>query len=82
MEKPKRRIQLNIDIGADSIDAAIHDLKQIIFEMTVRGEDNMNTVSGGYSSGNTVRLIVNPDVDHDSYVEELNKYLDANKDDK
>ncbi len=80
-DKPRRAIEITITIGADTPSDVRGALNAIEFNISEHGEDmNLNIVSGGPSSGYTIGGKHNPEITHDMYFEQLNKYL--GKDDK
>jgi hypothetical protein len=82
MNKPERRICLNIDIDADTVEDAVGELKSLIIKMLHRGEEDIHSVSGGNSTGSIITMKVNPEITHDTFIEELNKYLEVIENEK
>jgi hypothetical protein len=75
---PKRACRFVLDLQADTR----QDLADALYNMASsieRGEMTKG-VSGGYSSGFTYELVENERPTHDEYVQQLNGYLQAQKD--
>ena len=75
-ERPQRCYTLDISIGADDWQGVVDDLRHLTSHIEDCGP-KCSSVMGGSSSGYTVTVTHRPDMTHDKYFEELNKYLDA-----
>lgn len=75
---PERRHEVRITIGADTWDDVIAALRHIEFIFHSNGPGR-NLTSGGYSSSITAVDKTNEDVTHDSYFEQVEKWLEARK---
>lgn len=77
---PRRAFDVTIRVGADTWEAAQWALGRLIRHVIDHGPE-CNMVSGGYSTGSTVDIVVNhdPTMTHDRYFEELQPHLDALK---
>lgn len=78
---PERKIVFAAKIGADSMDDLIHELNQIVFELTAyqKNQTSNLTASGGYGSGGTWAFKINPSQTHDNYFIEINKWLEEHR---
>ena len=68
--KPRRRVVMKLEVGADSWEDLEETLQAILFRLAERkrrSEAALNITSGGYSSGFTLEADEDPTVDHDSY---------------
>ena len=75
MIKPKRRVQLTIDLGADSWDIAADTLQSIVDRIKIEGPITQ-LVSGGYDSGYWVTATENPEQTGDKFRLENQEYCD------
>lgn len=76
-DKPQRRYQITITAGSDDLPYLINMLEEQI--QSLRDwptEKNYDGFSGGYSGNHSCTLKFNPDVTHDSYFVENEKYLE------
>lgn len=74
MKKPARRFTIEIEIGADDWETAALALSELADHVARHGP-KYNAVSGGYSSGHVVMIRERPDVTHDSYFAELERFV-------
>jgi hypothetical protein len=77
MEKPRRRIELKLTIGADNWDALRGALKSIQTKIAISGSLSTSSVSGGYDSGWIYECSERSEITHESWAEDLNAYLAA-----
>ena len=80
-EKPKRHIEAMLTISADDAETFMAHLRQVLFDLD-RGLDKdagYYSVSGGYSSSHIIEVKVNKDITHDSWADELGRYLAEKK---
>lgn len=75
---PQRRYMFTAVIGADSKNDVRAALEQMLFKLDTH-DDTIQVTSGGYSWGGHYELKFNPDTTHDSYFEEVEKYLAEKK---
>lgn len=68
--KPRRRIEIKIDLGADDWRSAANELRSIVMGWD-RGEGRRGLVSGGPDSGYTVEVDEDPAWTHDRYFEAI-----------
>lgn len=68
--KPRRRVVLKLDLGADDREAAIRELENIAREMR-RGHMWGNSCVGGYSVGYSMEISEDKTITHDSYFESI-----------
>jgi hypothetical protein len=84
-DKPKRKYELEIRMGADSYEDMLNDL--IDWAQTMKIESpgidySTDGVSAGYHSSHSYKIAVTPDMTHERYFEELDAWLDEQKADK
>lgn len=72
--RPRRRVVVTLDLGADSWDEVASALDQIAFEVAA-GKMRGSACSGGPSSGYTWSANEDESVTHETYFEALDKYL-------
>lgn len=83
MEKPRRRYQMQLTLGADDLRSLLGALHSIEFDLSTEPEDTpRNIVSGGYDSGFVLDLTIDPTITHESWAEYLDKYLAFQKEEK
>jgi len=76
VQKPRRAIEITITIGADTPRNVLDALNSIEFNIMEHGDDmNINSVSGGTSDSYEIHGSHKPEITHDMYFEQLNKYL-------
>lgn len=74
MGKPQRMFQLTLTIGADSLEE-LRDRFDGLIE-TVRGiRTTYFSMEAGPNSSSITRLVFDPNMTHDKYIEELEKHL-------
>lgn len=73
MERPKRYIEVELKIGADSLGDLINALKVITNEFILQG--TANGVSGGASAGWLVRTDIDPEQTPERYAKQLEAWL-------
>lgn len=79
-DKPQRRYEVDIHIGADDLKSLKHALDNIAFDLERREEDApINMVSGGFDTGYSVNATVDTNITHDSWYVNLEAYLAAKK---
>lgn len=72
--KPRRRIKLTLELGADSwrdAEIALEHIAYRIREADHLGQPEVQVVSGGGSSGYQLHADEDPDITHDSYFKQL-----------
>lgn len=72
MDKPLRAHSITITAGADTHEALVAELKQIIFDIQ-RG--SRNSVSGGASTNHIINYVIDPEMTHDRYMDLLDQYI-------
>jgi len=78
-QQPQRRYQLTFTIGADDYQSMLSAMQNWLWFMEREHPDlaqNHNGVSGGYDSGYSYDLKVDPEMTHDRYFELVNIWLD------
>lgn len=76
--KPKRAVELEINIGGDSDQEIISGLNQILFEFETKGVRGEMT-SGSPSAHWHVEIERNPEMTNERYFKELDAYLEKVK---
>lgn len=82
MSDLKRRYEMELNMQADDLQSLRGMLMTLLYDLdrideeTVARLNPYDQVSGGYSGNHIMKLHVRPDVTHDSYMEQLNAYLD------
>lgn len=87
-----RRFTLTLKLGADTLDDLYHTLRNLAVELDRKGEATFaewqaaekrpySITSGGYGSGYHLQLAFDPTMDHETYVEALEAYLNKAKED-
>lgn len=79
--RPRRRVRLELDLGADSR-AKMADWLEDIAGQIRRGELNGDAVGGGYSVGYWLELTERPEITHESYFAALAAFNSANTQDQ
>lgn len=80
---PRRRWRMDLSLDADTLADMIGALQHIshrLLEAEYRREPQVRVTSGGYSSGFTLAVDEDPDMDHDRYVVALEDYLRSESD--
>lgn len=71
---PRRRYQLELNVGADSKEDLIGFLRSFQTELYM---DRISTgVTGGYSSGGHYKLSIDERITHDSWAEDNERYVE------
>lgn len=79
-EKPKRRYELDLHLGADSLESLRGAINSILFDIDRHPVDTpIDIVSGGYDSGYSLKCAVDTSITHDSWYEQLKVYLENTK---
>ena len=81
-EKPHRRYQLTLDIGADTYDELLRAIHTFADHMDMNYpalDYSTNGASGGVSTGYSYDVKVDNDMTHERWYEELQAYLAARK---
>lgn len=73
-QKPHRRFELEIHVGADDWETVLRELQRLTAHLEEHGPA-CDSVSGGYDQGSWVKIVERPDQTHDKYVAELEAYL-------
>lgn len=76
---PKRRIEMNLKVSADSIDELVSYLRNFAFEVST---GTRTGVSGGYSTGAVYQIVEDESITHESWAANLEKYLAESSDEK
>lgn len=69
--KPKRTYELQLTIGADTLDDLRSNLRSICIDLERNDITSFSSVSGGYQSNHILTIEHSPTVTHDSYFEAL-----------
>lgn len=77
MEKPRRRVEINLRIGADSWDEVRKVFHQLETELAMKQQFSSTIVSGGYASGYILCSNEDEAVTHDSWFEQNELYLNS-----
>lgn len=74
MGKPSRMFQLTLTIGADSLEEMRNRLDSVL--PTIKGiRTTYRGLEVGPASSALFELVFKPEMDHDKYIEELEKFL-------
>lgn len=76
---PKRRLQMRLDIQADSISELSDALRNIGIDLEIEGREEREVTSGGWGSGYHYSLTCDPDMDGDIYRAELQQWMEQRK---
>lgn len=80
MSKPKRRYEVNLKLGADSLNDVIGALNGLLYELHSKKEDEpIQMITGGYSYGYVLTADIDPQITHDSYEVTLMDYIAEEK---
>lgn len=80
MDKPRRRYEIELHIGADNLRSVIGTLHSILFDLEQRQEDApLSQVSGGYDCGYTLDATIDQSITHEIWERNLMDYLDEKK---
>lgn len=74
MNRPQRAYTLSIEIGADTWNDVVRDLRELAGHVEDHGP-TCSSVSGSPSCGHVVTVTHRPDMTHDRYMAELEVYL-------
>lgn len=74
-DRPRRRIEVEIRIGADSWDAVRRTLKSIAFDVATQEAGGRNITSGCTGSSYTLTATEDPNITHDSYFEAAMEWI-------
>lgn len=77
-----RRYEMEIKIGADDIGNIRGVLNSILYDLARYDDNNtepMSQVSGGYGANHTLKMVIRPEVTHDSYMEQLTAILEEKR---
>ncbi len=77
--KPKRCVELTIQIGADTLKDAVAALSHIMYEFDRPDHPLRDMVSGSPSSNFLTHVEVRPAQTHEEYFRQLDEYLKAKK---
>lgn len=75
MDKPNRRYEMTLTLGADSIRDIQGALKSIIFDLEKVEDRPHFAVSGGPDSSYTLEIKFYPEQSHDHYFEQITEFL-------
>lgn len=70
---PRRRWLVEINVGGDELEDVLREILRMAEHVQEHGKD-CSMVSGGYSTGGFVRITENPDMTHDRYFEEIERW--------
>lgn len=73
-DAPRRRLELTLTLGADTLDDLADALNQIATDLLIEGREEHNKASGRWSSGYSSILTVEPDMDGDRYRSEVSDW--------
>lgn len=82
---PHRKHRMVLKLEADSIDDLSGALTQLALDLDMddmRGRDwteRVDRASGGPSSGYQLDMVTDPNMDHDTYIQLLNAWLDSDR---
>lgn len=76
VEAPKRAYSIEIEVGADTKQDLIGQIKEIIRRLE---EGSIQGVTGGYSVGSHFKLTVDENMTHDKYFEQNERWLEKNR---
>lgn len=71
---PRRAYELDLKVGADSLDALIGYLRS--FETDLHMGKISNGASGGYSAGSSYSLSIDESITHDSWAAANDRYVE------
>jgi hypothetical protein len=74
---PRRRIVVNLRIGADSWDELRGTFRELETQIAMYGKLSSNAVSGGYSSGYILDSNEDESITHDSWFEANEAYCNT-----
>ena len=77
-DAPERKYIVGITVGADSWEDILRRLEELLIYMERRGE-GIDMVSGGSRSNVIAVQKVNENQTHEKYFEQLNKFLEENR---
>ncbi len=80
-DKPKRRLELILRLGADDMDTIISTFKQLMFDLDQIGERDYHSISGAPDAGYILDIAFSPNVDHEGYLTANEAYLKDLKND-
>lgn len=66
-------------MGADDLAELAHALKVLANDLEYEGVETRETISGGYGSGYSLRLVCDPEMDHDRFAAENAEYVKASR---
>jgi len=72
-DKPRRRYELQVTVGADTIEYLKHLLEEITGYLP--GNRPYTAVSGGYEGGYVANMQFDENITHESWARELEAYL-------
>jgi len=78
MNDPCRKYELRVGISGDTWDDVIHELRRVADHIEGHGE-TCNLSSGGSTCGAWVMNMIDPDMTHERYVEELKAWCAAKR---
>ena len=76
---PRRRLRLQLDLGADTLNDLYHALVSIADDLDHNGVEERDQTTGGYTSGHHLTLTCDPDQTGDQYREQLEAWSLARK---
>lgn len=79
IEKPRRRIVMRLDVGADDWESLSSTLDHLSRECLREGGLSKSVVSGGYSAGFIMTCDIDETITHDTWADANNKYCEELK---
>lgn len=73
---PKRRFTIELEVGGDTLADAVSMLRHFIEQLR---KDARACCSGGYSRSGTFKVVERPDMTHDAFEAELEKWLEDSR---
>ena len=78
-DAPRRRLELELTLGADTLEDLHDALQQIGTDLLIENREERITASGGWRSGYSLRLTVEPEMDGDRYRREVQEHVQGLK---
>ncbi|MBI5217958.1 MAG: hypothetical protein HY958_03405 [Bacteroidia bacterium] len=76
--KPHRKFEMSVHIGADSKQEIINALNFMASDIKEDSRNSRDIITGnGIRSGWSLKLDFYPDQEHEKYIKEIDKYLEA-----
>lgn len=84
-QKPHRKYQLTLIVGADDYDELLLEVDRwadMMYREYPNLDYNFNGVRGGPDSGATYDIVVDPEMTHDRYFEQVNAWIEGRKNER